>query len=385
MISKSFLFSLGMILALLVGFSAGIIAAKQLNIVQDFPVLKQAYEILSSHGLKDVSDSPDLEYGMIRGLVNSYNDPYTIFVEPVQHELESNELQGSFGGIGIQLDQDSTGYWILSPFPESPAQKAGILDGDRLLQVDKFQVEPTSSTDSILSAIRGPIGEPVKLTYGRSPDFQPITVSVKREEFNIPSVSWRVIPDEERLGVVKVNLITASSSDEILKAVDNLRSRGVTHFALDLRGNPGGLLEAGISIVKLFLSEGIILQQKFRDQPVKSFLIEEPGPLLEIPLVIFVNEGSASAAEIIAGTLKVHQRAIVIGSPTYGKDSIQLVFDLKDKSSIHVTAAKWWIPGLEPPVGKGGIQPDFLTQPNTSSNLDPDIETAIKYFFKTSK
>jgi carboxyl-terminal processing protease len=239
--------------------------------------------------------------------------------------------------------------------------------------------------DAIQSAIRGPVGESDALTVARPPDFNPIQFNVKRAEIAIPSVIWHLDPGESKLGVMEINLIAASTADEILRAVKDLQNRGASHFILDLRNNPGGLLTAGVDISRLFLKDGMVIEQQYRGQPVESFKVEQPGPLVDLNLAILINRGSASAAEIIAGSLQAHHRALLIGSPSYGKDTIQLVFDLQDGSSLHVTAAQWWIPGLVNPISGVGLQPDVLVEaaePNAAAGgPDPLIQAAIQELF----
>jgi carboxyl-terminal processing protease len=296
---------------------------------------------------------------MIYGMVNAYGDPFTNFVEPVQHELTSDSLEGSYGGIGAKMGFDADGYVVLYPFPDSPASRAGIQDGDRLLAVDGVEITPGDSNEAVLAAVRGPVGKRVTLLIARSPDYETSEISIKREEIPLPSVTWHIEPSEARLGVIEINIIAASTTEELQRAIEDLTERGATHFVLDLRGNRGGLMDAGVDTARLFLSEGTILEQQYRDQPVETFDINEPGPFADLPVAVLVDENTASAAEIVAGALQAHDRAKVIGMPTFGKDVIQLVFDLKDGSSLHVTSAKWWIPGLDHPVGEGGIDPDI--------------------------
>jgi carboxyl-terminal processing protease len=148
---------------------------------------------------------------------------------------------------------------------------------------------------------------------------------------------------------------------------------------MDLRNNAGGLLSAGVDIARMFLQSGVVMKHQYRDQEVETYHVEKPGQFVQLPLVVLVNENTASAAEIIAGALKVHQRATIIGMPTYGKDSIQLVFSLNDGSSLHVTAAHWWIPGLDPPIGEGGLQPDIQIPGGTDPNKgDPVLSAAAE-------
>ncbi|MFH1635218.1 MAG: S41 family peptidase [Chloroflexota bacterium] len=341
----------------------------------DFPILEQAYGILENHAYDDLPEPPAIEYGMIHGMVEAYGDPNTRFVEPVQHELTTNDLEGSYGGIGARLGLDPEGYVVLYPFADGPAAEAGLLDGDRLIRVDEWEILPETPIDEVVAAIRGPEGERVTIEVARPPEYAQIEFTIKRQAIPLPSVTWHIEAADLHLGVIEVNIIAASTSEEIQNAVNDLQERGATHFVLDLRGNRGGLLDVGVDIARLFLSEGLIIQEQYRGQPVESYEVEEPGPLAEIPLVVLVNTDTASAAEIIAGALQSQGRALIIGTHTYGKDSIQLVFDLKDGSSIYVTAAKWWVPGLDLPIGEGGLQPDIVIS-TEGADGDPFIEAA---------
>ena len=265
-----------------------------------------------------------------------------------------------------------------------PARRAGIQDGDRLLAVDSQEITPDTPADTVTSALRGPVGQAVALRLGRFPDYAPYEVSVERAEIPLPSTTWRIEPSEPRLGIVKVNLVAASSADEISKAMADLQQRGATHFVLDLRDNPGGLLTAGVDIARLFLKDGIVMQQQYRGREVEDYRVEKPGPFTDIPLVVLINQGSASAAEIAAGALQATGRAPLIGTRSYGKDSIQLLFTLQDGSSLHVTAARWWVPGLGGLIKGQGLQPDQPVDPATAAaNVDPYLQAALQHFFKT--
>jgi carboxyl-terminal processing protease len=379
---RAFIYSIAILLGFLIAFLTGyLIRGYDYSIQQrNFPVLNEAHNLLIRFGLEKTPDERSLEYGMIRGMLQVYADPYSIFVEPAQHELESNTLQGDYGGIGVDLEKDTNGKVLIFPYPESPAEKAGVQNGDQLISVDELVIEPATPLDLILAAIRGEEGDAVNLTIGMAPDFSPISMKVIREEFPLPSITTRIHPQEKRLGVIKINLIAASTPREIISAFTDLKQRGVTHFILDLRNNSGGLLSAGVDTAKLFLKEGTILQQQYKGKDVETLSVETPGELTEDPLVILINNSTASAAEIIAGALKQNKRAILIGEPSYGKDSIQLVFDLEDGSSLHITSAKWWIPGLSPAVGGNGVEPDLRITIN-SGDADSMIESARQVFF----
>ncbi|HIE58331.1 MAG TPA: carboxyl-terminal protease, partial [Anaerolineales bacterium] len=160
----------------------------------------------------------------------------------------------------------------------------------------------------------------------------------------------------------------------------NLQEQGATRFALDLRGNGGGLLEEGVEIARLFLKDGIVIQRREKNGDVTTYAVKKTGALADISLVVLVDGGTASASEIIAGSMQGHGRAPLIGVPTYGKDSIQYVFELSDESSLAVTSAKWWVPGLEPPIGEGGLQPDIAVSAENPEAFDPYLEAARQYF-----
>jgi carboxyl-terminal processing protease len=251
---RAIIYSILISICLAVGFLAGYLVRGEFPTQADetFPVLRQAYRILLQHGLQDIPNIRELEYGMIRGMLQVYADPYSIFVEPAQHELESNDLEGSFWGIGVDLKKNDDGKVILNPLPNSPAEKAGVLKGDQLFAVDNLVVKMGTPIEFIQAALRGNEGEAVSLTIGRAPDFSPIEMEVVREFFTIPSTTSAIHPEEKRLGIVRVNLIAASTPDEILEAFSNLRNQGATHFVLDLRDNSGGLLTAGIDTARLF-------------------------------------------------------------------------------------------------------------------------------------
>ena len=379
---RSFLITLLILSLLTISFVAGFFFHQHtLDGEVQFPILTQAYDILLNHGYSEPPAAPALEYGMIRGMLSAYGDPYTSFSEPAQHELQTNALQGAFGGIGVTLDNDVLGFYVLFPFPDSPAARAGIQDGDRLLKVDTLSITTETSSESIQAALRGPVDDPVKLTIARAPDYYELELLVERMDITLPSVAWHIDPVEPRLGIVQINLVAATSQQEIINAFSDLHSRGALVYALDLRNNAGGLLEAGVDISRLFLSSGVIIEQQYRGQPVQTYSTDKPGELATYPLVVLVNHSTASAAEIIAGSLQANDRAILIGAPTFGKDTIQLVFDLEDGSSLHVTAAHWWIPGLDQSFANHGLQPDILVDPASASAKDPLIDAAIKYFF----
>ena len=365
-------------------FLAGALSAHLIGIDKDpFPLLSEALSLLEQHGLKSIPTGNSMQYGMIRGMLQVYNDPYTVFLEPPQYTLQSNQLAGKFGGIGVRLELSTDSkYYLIYPVPGSPAEKAGVRDGDRLVAVDDLNIQGDTPSDSIQAAIRGPVGAKVVLTIARSPNFTHIDVTVIREEIALPSVTWNITSEDARVGILQINVIASTTPDEITRAIKDLQSRGATYFILDFRNNGGGLVNAGVDIANLFLDNGSVMKQQYRDQPVKTYTVEKIGPFSNIPLVLLVNHNTASAAEIISGALQAQKRALLIGTPTYGKDTIQLVYPLKDGSSLHVTAAHWWVPGLQEGSIEGkGLQPDIAV-PDDAAHQSELINTAIKNLIK---
>lgn len=378
---RSFIITFLLLICIAVSFITGYLTHQYLSESNNkFPILNEAYRILSDQALNPLPNPPALEYGMIRGMVQAYGDPFTVFLDPPQHELETDSLRGSFGGIGVTLLQDAEGNIILNPFPDGPAFFAGIQEGDRLIAVDDLTITSLVSMEQIQSAVRGPVGSKVKITIGRAPDYTPLQFTIKRAEISIPSVTWHIEPTEPRLGVIEVNIIAESTMEELKKALIDLQTRSATHFVLDLRNNGGGLLKAGIDISRLFLSDGEVIQQQYRGKDMESFRIEKTGEFATIPMVILVNQNTASAAEIIAGSIQAHKRAKLVGYPTFGKNTIQLVYTLQDESSMHVTAAKWWIPGWEFPRNDHGLEPDIPLDENASEQQV--LQTVIQELFK---
>ena len=375
---RTFLITFGTILITLSIFALGYYIRDIVDGGQDFPILNEAHQILVDHGIEAPPASPALEYGMIHGMVSAYGDPHTMFIEPPQHELQSDALEGKFGGIGAQIGTDADGYYVLYPIPDSPASRAGILEGDRVLAVDGVKITTQSAVEQLQSAIRGKVGDPVVLSMARPPDYSELEFRVRREEIPLPSVTWHLDLEEKSVGVLKVNLVAASTPDEIEEAVADLVARGATHFVLDLRDNPGGLLIAGVDIARLFLENGVIMQQQYRGEEVETFEVDRPGQLKDLPLAVIINQGSASAAEIAAGALQLHQRAKLVGSPSFGKDSVQLVFELQDNSSLRVTSARWWIPGLISSMEDNALQPDIPVTPSEGDTLDAALQAAIQ-------
>ena len=367
------------LVSLLIAFGAGFLTHQIISPPElETPILSQVKQIIENHAYYPLPDEKTLEYGMIHGMVGALDDPYASFTEPVEHELETNTFEGHFGGIGCTLTLDEEGRIVLYPSAEGPAREAGIRDGDILVGVDDSVITIDTDIHEAVALVRGPVGEKVKITIQRPPEMEEISFEIKRAEIALPSVSFRPLDQYPQIGLIDINIIAASTADEIVAAVEELQAQGVEYFILDLQGNGGGLLDAGIEISRLFLEDGEIIYEQFKGEDPDVFKVKQKGTLADIPIAVLIDQNSASASEIIAGAIQVHDRGPLIGIPSYGKNTVQLVFTLEDNSSIHVTSAVWWLPGQDADVDFQLI-PD-IPAPEDGMSYDAILQLAVEYF-----
>lgn len=318
----------------------------------------QVWNLLDRDFYGNKPAAQDRTYAAIAGMVESFADPYTLFVEPQARELERDQLAGKFGGIGAAIEVDAAGF-LLRPLPDQPAAQAGIQDGDRLLRVDAQPISTTLTLDQVIALVRGEPGTLVTLVILRTQDGQlpqEITVVVTRAEIVTPSMEWRMLDDDPQtadVGYIRHTIFSERSAAEMRQAIDELIRQGARRFIWDLRGNPGGLLSAAVETADMWLEEGTILVEEKADGTRKT-LAATPGDLTaNAPLVVMVDGGSASAAEIVAGALRDQGRARLVGARTFGKGSVQLIHELADRSSLHVTNAHWLTPRGDQITGQG--------------------------------
>jgi carboxyl-terminal processing protease len=380
-------FSFSLVLTFGLGYYARALTAESFNLawqppglhpVNTYPLLAQIRQLLDQYYIAPLPPSRALEYGAAHGLVSAVGDPYTVFVEPESHELETQSLQGEYGGVGMSLSQAPSGEILLAPFPDSPAAKGGILEGDILLAIDTTPITSTMKVDDIVARVRGPIGSAVSLTV-RHGSGETVTLQLTRQAFAIPSVTSKLISDTLPIGLIAVSRFSDKTPGEVTQAADSLRAKGATRYILDLRNNGGGILESGVNVAALFLDGGVVMYETQKGQPERVFsAAPNTGPLARAPLVVLVNHGTASAAEIAAGALLDRSRAPLIGQQTYGKGSVQLVFDLPDNTSLHVTAFLWYTP-THRVLDKTGLPPTLSVEPATDGS-DAEVAQAIEYF-----
>ena len=372
---KAFLW-ISIILLIAISYGAGFFTHRVLfsRNVSQFGLLLEAVEILKRDFYKPLPDERQLNYGAIRGVLSQLGDPYTVFLEPQTRSLEKDELKGEFGGIGAWIRKTEDGRFILTPMEGYPAQKAGVKDGDELIRVEDTVLTPETPLDQVLAMVRGPVGTYVNITVRR--DGEELAFRIKREKIETPSVEWKVIKPE--VGYIRIAKFTEKTPGEVEQALKKLREQKVSSLILDLRGNPGGLLASTIEVGGFFLKGGTMLHERYRNS-LKSYDVAKAPFQVDWPMAVLVDSGTASAAEILAGALQEAGRARLIGEKTYGKGSVQWVYDLSDGSSLHVTVAQWFTPGYRKVEGNG-LEPDIKVEPKEGT--DAWIDEALAFLGK---
>lgn len=323
----------------------------------EFGVFWEAWQVLQRDFFGDQPVDQQRTYAAIQGLAQAYDDPYTYFVEPQPRQREKETLSGEFGGIGAWVSTDEQGRIVLKPMPGRAAAAAGILEGDILVAVDATPLTAALSQDQVLDMIRGPVGEPVELQLRRGDAADLVTVTVVRERVETPSVDWRVLEEAPTVGYIAIHQFTERTADELDSAIADLDARQISFLVLDLRHNGGGLLQSSIDVASRFLSDGVVLYERKNDGSRETYRVETAPRAPNWPTAVLVDGATASAAEIVAGALQDRGRAQLVGEKTYGKGSVQLIRDLSDGSSMHVTVARWQTPnGHE--INGVGLAPD---------------------------
>jgi carboxyl-terminal processing protease len=366
-------------------FFAGVMLAPQLTGVLagrsnggHAPLLDEAWGVAESEFYGQLPSDQARTYGAVRGMMESFKDPYTGFYEPPQTELQSQQLSGKFGGIGASLRRENDGRVVLSPFPDRPAAQAGVKEGDVLLKIDDTPITADTKFEDVTSLLRGEVGTPVKIEVDRAG--QQLAFNITRGEISVPSVTWRILSQAPDVGYVKLNIFAQTSKDELIKAIADLKQQGAKKLIFDLRDNGGGLLDAAVGVASQFV-DGTVVTEKQRSSQ-HDFTAEATGAARDLPLVVLVNGGTASASEIVSGAIQDKGRGVLVGMKTYGKGSVQNVIPLSDGSSLHVTVAEWLTPKGRQITGKG-LQPDVvvdLSADDAANGRDPQLDRAITAF-----
>lgn len=328
----------------------------------------------------DAPEDKDKVYGATAGLAASYGDPYTMFFEPSEAKIFAEDVQGEFGGVGMEVGMRNGLIVVIAPLKDTPAYQAGIQSGDILLEIDG---ESTAgmSVDEAVQIIRGEKGSQVLLTIAREGETEPLEIAITRGNIIVPTLETQIVSDD--IFVIELYSFSANVFEEFAKAMAAFDESGSSKLILDMRGNPGGYLSGAIDIASLFLPKGkVVLIEDFGSKE-KQEEYRSQGYLSTLPkdfeMAVLVDGGSASASEILAGALQDHDRAIVVGEQTFGKGSVQELIDLPGGSSLKVTIARWLTPKGNS-INEEGLTPDIVveyTLEDREAERDPQLERAI--------
>jgi carboxyl-terminal processing protease len=329
----------------------------------------------------DTVTSEERVNGAIKGLVATYGDPYTVYFPPVESAAFAEDISGNFSGIGMEVGLRDNIVTVIAPLPDTPAEKAGLISGDKIIKIDDVSTEGMQ-IDEAVKLIRGEKGTEVKLYIYREGELEFRDISVIRDTITIPTVETEVVG---KTFIIRLYSFNAVSEMKFQEALREYTTSGTESLILDLRGNPGGYLQSAVAIASYFLPTGkVVVRESFGGTQEEKLYRSQGKTLREFTpkkMVVLVDGGSASASEILAGALKEHEAAIVIGTDTFGKGSVQELVDLSDGSSVKITVARWLTPdGVS--ISDGGLKPSIKisrTPQQRLDEVDPQQEAALKY------
>lgn len=341
-----------------------------------FDVFYEAWDIIQSDFDGDLPDNKEILYSAIEGSVKSLGDEYTRFVRPDVAARMREDAGGAVEGIGAFVRENEMGQFeIVRPIPGQPAEKAGLLPGDIVIAVDGQPVEDVTF-DEVILMVRGPRGTDVTLTIQREGEPEPLDFTITRVRFEIPTVEYEMRDDG--IGYIKLTEFNRTALEKMQAGLEDLMAQNPKGIIFDLRDDPGGFLDQSIAVADLFLGEGVVLHERNRQGLDQTFTADSGDIAEDIPLVVLVNGGSASASEIVAGAIKDNGRAPLIGETTFGKGSVQQVHTLSDGSEIRVTIARWYTPN-NISISEEGITPDIEVPMEFDAPEDIQLERAVEY------
>ena len=329
----------------------------------DFSLFWQVWDRLHERFVdKDKLDTQKLVYGAISGMVGAAGDPYTVFFEPVTSQKFQEEVSGAFSGVGMEIGQKNGAVTVISPLKDSPSMRAGVLAGDLVVKVDGKSTEGWSVEEAV-SHIRGKKGTTVHLTLLREGTDGYIELSIVRDTIKIPAVEWHML--DNKVAYLEIISFNANVDAEFIRAAQELTSAGATRLIIDVRNNPGGLLDSAVNISGWLLkNDSLVVTERFSDGSSNEMRTKGAARLSGLPTVVIMNGGSASAAEILAGALHDDRGIELIGEKSFGKGSVQQLEDFYNGSSLKVTVAKWLTP-------KGVSISETGISPTTEVKIDP--------------
>ena len=357
-------------------FVSAINAKESSKIYEKIDLFGEVLEKIKKEYVDDVDQSEVID-SAINGVLQSL-DPYSAYMSPELFENMQTDTQGKFGGLGIEIGMESGVVKVISPIDDTPASRAGIKAGDYIVKIGDTQVQGKSLVEAV-KLMRGPVGSSIELTIRRRGEKKALIKKVTREIIIVKSVDAKII--NKKIGYLRLKSFNNNSSNQLLKKIEDFEKKNKPHgYILDLRNNPGGLLTQAISVTDFFLNDGEIVSTKGRRlMENRRFFARKGDQLNGKPLIVLINNGSASASEIVAGALKDHKRAIILGEKTYGKGSVQSIIPLSDGGGMRLTVSKYYLPSGKS-ISDVGVEPDiFVEEDEKSAQLDSNFDNQLDY------
>lgn len=368
----------------------GVLSGQESGMPQttDFSPFWKAWNILNEKYVANSATSSPTDqekiWGAISGLANSYGDPYTVFFPPEESKTFASDIAGNFEGVGMEIGQKDGVLTVIAPLKNTPAYNAGIMAGDKILKIDNKSTAGVNP-DEAVKLIRGPKGSKVVLTISRKDKKESFEISIVRAVINIPTIDTE--SRQDGIFVIRLYNFSAISADQFRGALREFVESNKQKLILDLRGNPGGYLEASIDMASWFLPAGDVVVKESTGKENGDIVFRSKGYDIfndKLQMVILIDNGSASASEILAGALSEHKIATLIGTKTYGKGSVQELVKLTPDTSIKITIARWFTPnGIS--ISEDGLNPDILverTADDFAKGVDPQMNKAIDFLLK---
>ena len=349
------------------------------EIYEKIDVFGEVLEKINKEYVDEINQSDSMD-SAINGLLQSL-DPYSGYMSPEIFNEMQTETSGEFGGLGIEVTMESGVVKVISPIDDTPASRAGIKAGDYIVKINNTQVQGKSLSEAV-ELMRGPVGSAIELTIRRRGEKKALTFNVTREIIQIKSVKAELL--EKNIGYIRLTSFNENSAGQIKKAINKFeKNKNLNSYILDLRNNPGGLLSQAIKISDFFLDNGEIVSTKSRQQSENRKWFAKKGDLTKgKTILVLINYGSASASEIVAGALKDHKRAILIGENSYGKGSVQSIIPLKNKGAIRLTVAKYYLPSGKS-ISEVGVSPDIeIDEESDEFKIRTETDNQLNYAIK---
>ena len=355
------------------------LSANEESIYDKIDLFGEVLDKINKEYVEEVNQSDAMD-AAINGVLQSL-DPYSAYMSPELFEEMQTETSGEFGGLGIEVGMEAGVVKVISPIDNSPAEQAGVKAGDYIVKINGVQVQGKTLTEAV-ELMRGPVGSPIEITIRRIGEKKSFVFEIIREIIEVKSVKSKLIDD--KVGYIRLTSFNENSADQIKDIVKKFKKdNNIDKYILDLRNNPGGLLSQAIRISDFFLDNGEIVATKGRQSNENRKWFAKKGDIINgETLLVLINYGSASAAEIVAGALKDHKRAIIVGENSYGKGSVQSIIPLKNKGAIRLTISKYYLPSGKSISGEG-VTPDIVVEEDSdlfriNTETDNQLDFAVK-------